>query len=229
MQTYTETEEKHLLYNGGDRISEVLPYSLPDGHDIHCTARWAMEAPEREFFSVPKVIVIGGARISVPFIETILRTDRYGSRGVILVNANWIPGEDLEAAEKMPVAKSREAAIDKAKRHWDGYVKKVAQQWIDETNEVRSRGGVPRAASGFVVRALKLCGLVDPATAVLLAATENKTSKSELDELKDLVKQQGEQIAQLTGKPAGTRRGQGSGKGEKPNEPATASRSRSAT
>lgn len=223
METYRETEEKHLLYNGGDRISEVLPYSLPDGHDIHCTARWAMEAPEKEFFQVPKVIVIGGARISVPFIETILRTDRYGGRGVVLVNANWEPGEDPEAAEKMPVAQTREAAIAKAGRHWDAYVKKVAQQWIDECNEARSRGGVPRAASGFVVRALKLCGLIDPATTVLLAATESKTNKSELDELKELVRAQGEQIARLTGNPA-----KEAGRGKKANEPATAPRSRSA-
>lgn len=214
MAEYTETETKHLFYNGGDRISEALQYSLPDGHDIHCTARWPMEAPEKDFFQVPKLLLIGGARVSIPFVETILRSDRFGGRGVILVDANWEAPEDPEEAEKMPVATSRDSAVAKGKRHWDGYVKKVAQQWIDECNEARSRGGVPRAASGFVVRALKLCGLADPAAAVMLAAQENKSNKSELDELKELVKTQGEQIAQLTGKQA-----------KAPNEPKSNSRS----
>lgn len=218
MQTYTETETKHLFYNGGDRISESLAYSLPDGHDIHCTARWAMEAPEKEFFQVPKILVISGARVSVPFVETILRTDRYGGRGVVLIDANWEPDGDAEAAEKMPVAKTREAAIAKAGRHWDGYVTKVAQQWIDECNECRSRGGVPRAASGFVLRALKLRNIVDPASAVLVQATESKSNKSEIEELRELVKQQGEQIAQFTGKPPATKAA-----GRKTHQPATAS------
>lgn len=214
---YTETETKHLFYNGGDRISEALQYSLPDGHDIHCTARWPMEAPERDFFQVPKVLVIGGARVSIPFVETILRSDRYGSRGVILIDANWEPPADPDEAEKMPVATSKEFAVEKAKRHWDGYVKKVAQQWIDECNEARSRGGVPRAASGFVVRALKLCGLTDPATQVMVQAQESKTNKSDMDELRELVRTQGEQIAQLTG-----------GKTKAANEPKPTPRSRSA-
>lgn len=213
MELYSETEEKHLLYNGGDSISEVLPYSLPDGHDIHCTARWTMTAPAQEFFQVPKVLVIGQARISVPFIETILRSDRFGGRGVILVNANWEPPQDKEMAEKIPVAKSKSEAIEKAARHWDAYVSKIAQQWIDETNQVRSNGGVPRQASGFVARALKIRGIADPAAAVLLAATESKSNKSELEELKELVKQQGAQIAALTGQKA-------------TNEPKPASRSR---
>ena len=210
MQTYTETDTKHLLYNGGDRISEVLPYSLPDGHDIHCTARWTMEAPEKEFFTVPKVIVIGQARISVPFIETILRTDRYGGRGVVLVDANWEPDGDAEAAEKMPVAKTRELAIDKAGRHWKLYVEKVAQQWIDECNEARSRGGVPRAASGFVVRALKICGIIDPASTVMVAAAESKSNKSEIDSLREMVDNLTAKITEL----------------KESREPATASRSR---
>jgi hypothetical protein len=216
MAEYTETETKHLFYNGGDRISEALQYSLPEGHDIHCTARWPMEAPERDFFNVPKILVIGGARVSIPFVETILRTDRFGGRGVILVDANWEPPADKAEAEKMPVATTRELAIEKGNRHWDAYVKKVAQQWIDECNEARSRGGVPRGASGFVARALKLCGLADPATAVIAQAQESKSNKSEIDELKDLVRAQGDQIAQLTNKAKAT------------NEPKSTPRSRSA-
>lgn len=199
MELYNETEEKHLLYNGGEYINEALHYSLPNGHDIHCTARWMMIAGEKEFFHLPKVLVIEGARVALPFIDTILRSDRFGERGVVLVNPNWEPPKDEAAAEKIPVAKSKDEAVKKAGRHWDGYVKKVAQQWVDETNTVRSGGGVPRQASGFVAKALKICGIADPAAAVLLAATESKTSKSEIEELKDLLKKQGEQIAALTG------------------------------
>lgn len=219
METYVETEEKHLFYNGGDRISEVLPYSLPNGHDIHCIARWTMEAPEREFFQVPKVFKIEGANISVSFAQTILRTDRYGGKGVVLVNGNWEAPADPEQAEKMPIALSREKAIEKAKRHWDGYVSSVAQQWIDECNQVRTNGGVPRAASGFVVRALKLRGIVDPASSVLMAATESKSNKSEIDLLKEQLDKQSTLIQQLLAKDGGE-------PAKEKREPATASRSR---
>jgi len=85
---YTEVGEQHRLYNGGDHFSEVLLYSLPDGHDIHCVARYQVTANERDFFKVPKYLLIGDAQVELKFLETLLRPDRYGPRCVVLVNAN---------------------------------------------------------------------------------------------------------------------------------------------
>lgn len=172
MRTYTEVGQLHRLYNGGDRISEMLTYSLPDGHDIHCVARWSLEAPEKEFFTVPKYLVIGQAQIAMAFLETILRPDRFGGRGVVLLDANFEAPADPEEAEALPVAKTEKDAIAKAGRHWEGYYRRVAQQWIDECNQARANGGVPRSASGFVVRALKLAGIMDPGSTVLATVTK---------------------------------------------------------
>jgi hypothetical protein len=194
---FSEVGIKRRLYNAGERISEILHYSLPDGHDIHCTARFLLEAPEKQFFEIPTAIIIGDARISVQFLETILRPDRYGERGVILVDANWKPPADTEEAERLPVARNDKEAVEKATRHWDGYVKKVAQQWIDQCQQVRSAGGVPTAASGFVIRALRKCGIVDPAQAVVITAGENK---SELETLRKQLADQQKLLEQLVAK-----------------------------
>lgn len=193
---YTQAEKADRLYNGGDRISESLAYSLPDdiSHDKHCIARWAMEAPANEFFDLPKMFIIQGSRIYVPFTETVLRSDRYGERGVILINPDYDLPKDSEAAEKVPIANSDKEGIKKAERHWATYVTKVAQQWISECDAVRSAGGVPRAASGFVLRALKLRGIEDPGTRVLTQAATNKT---EMDEMKERMKRQDELIEKL--------------------------------
>lgn len=196
---YTQAEKADRLYNGGDRISEQLLYSLPDdvSHDKHCVARYAMEAPANEFFNLPKMFVIQGSRIYVPFTETVLRSDRYGERGVILVNPDYELPKDPETADKIPIANTDKDAIKKAERHWYVYVSKVAQQWLDECNEVRSRGGVPRAASGFVLRALKLRGIEDPGTQVLTQAINNKT---EMEEMKERMKKQDALIEKLLAK-----------------------------
>jgi len=195
---FTEKGVRRRLYNAGDRISEVMHYSLPDGHDIHCTARYLVEAPEKEFFDVPTTIQIGDASISVQFLETILRPDRYGERGVILVNKAWESPRDADEAERMPVAATDGDAIAKGNRHWKAYIQKVAQQWIDQCQQVRAAGGVPTAASGFVVRALRLCGVIDPAQAVVITAQENKSGLSKLEEI---IEKQQKQIDELLGRP----------------------------
>lgn len=196
MAVYSEANTKRRLYNAGDRISECMHYSLPDGHDVHCVARYMVEAPEKEFFELPTTIMIGDARVDVRFLETLLRPDRFGDRGLIVVDANWKPPADPDEAELLPVARTDQEAIAKGTRHWETYVKKVAQQWIDQCQEVRAAGGVPTAAKGFVVRALKMCGVVDPAQAVVITAGENKT---ELEKLRKQV----EDLTRLVGKNGG--------------------------
>lgn len=182
MSNFRATQEDYRLYNAGDKISEIMHYSLADGHDVHVTARYSVEAPAKEFFTVPQVLFVREMQIRVDFLETLLRADRYGERGVILVNANWKSGKDPDADEVEPVAQNEKEAVLKGARHWKKYLLKVAQQFIDQCNAIRAAGGVPVAAQGFIVRALKECGMTDPATQVLVASQQNK---SEIDTLKE--------------------------------------------
>ncbi len=184
-----QTNRSHRLYNAGDRITEAMTYSLPDGHDIHCIARWQMDAPEHDFFSVPQELVIAGARVQVNFLETLLRDDRLGRRGVIWVDANWESPDDEHEAEMTPVAKNDKDAIAKGARRWKDYLVSVAQAHIDSCNQIRSKGGVPLEAQGFTKRALREVGWVDPATAVLLQAQGNKAESATVEELKKQVEE----------------------------------------
>lgn len=207
----------HKLYNAGDRISETMAYSLPDGHDIHCTARWRLEAPAHSFFEVPQELRVGEARIAVNFLEVIMRDDRLGRRGVIWVDANWKRPEDAEEAEKVPVAASDKEAVAKGERLWKAHLLAVAQAHIDQCNQIRAAGGVPLAAQGFTKRALREVGFVDPSEAVLIAAQASKANEGELAELKEQLAEQGKLIKQLL-----------AGKAHKENtdKPATDARSR---
>jgi len=182
-----QTLRPHRLYNAGDRITEAMTYSLPDGHDVHCIARWQLDAPEHDFFTVPQELIIAGARVQVNFIETLLRDDRLGRRGVIWVDANWEAPDDEQEAEMTPVAKTDKDAIVKGARRWKDYLLSVAQAHIDSCNQIRANGGVPLEAQGFTKRALREIGWVDPATAVLLAAQSNKAESDTVEQLKKQV------------------------------------------
>lgn len=189
MTISVQTLRPHRLYNAGDRITEAMTYSLPDGHDIHCVARWQLDAPERDFFNVPQELVIQGARVQVNFLETLLRDDRLGRRGIIWVDANWEAPQDEQEAEMTPIAKTDKEAVAKGGRRWKGYLLSVAQAHIDSCNQIRAKGGVPLEAQGFTKRALKEIGWVDPATAVLLAAQANKAESQTVEDLKKQVEE----------------------------------------
>ena len=184
-----QTLRPHRLYNAGDRITEAMTYSLPDGHDIHCIARWLMDAPERDFFTVPQELVISGARVQVNFLETLLRDDRFGRRGIIWVDGNFEPPADEQEAELVPIAKTDKEAVAKGGRRWKDYLLSVAQAHIDSCNQIRAKGGVPLEAQGFTKRALREIGWVDPATAVLLQAQSSKTESASVEELKRQVEE----------------------------------------
>lgn len=211
---YSTDKDKFRLYNAGDRIEERFPYTIDDQHDTHCIAYWYMRAPEKEFFEVPKVLLVRSMRISVAFIETILREDRYGARGVVLIDANWNP-EDSSNEGEDPVAVSEEEAVKKGNRIWNGYIDRTVQQFLDQCNAIRAAGGVPLAAGGFVKRALMLRNVEDPSKAVLI---QTKANTSEIDELKERMAKQDKLIENLLAE-----RGDKPAKGPK-REPAAASR-----
>src|SRR5690348_1190731 len=161
---------KFKLYNGGDRIEEILTFSRqPDDRDGSYTAYWRMVAPRKSFFNLPSEMQIDGGRIAVDFLGLIMREDRYGARGVVWINSEWEAPEDPEEAEKLPIAKTEAEAQAKGDRKWRAYVLQIAQAHIDQCQQIRASGGVPVAAGGFTRRALREVGWTDPAEAVLLS------------------------------------------------------------
>jgi hypothetical protein len=188
------TDQKHRLYNAGDRIVERLHYSVPDGHDIHVVAAWQLDAPSKEFFEVPQMVTVGDGQVPVQFARLLMRPDRYGGRGVVLLDANWKRPLSDEEAEDTPIAATEKEAIAKANRHLEHWEKSLVQAHIDQCNAIRTAGGVPMQAKDFIARLLRKYSVADPAAAILQNTGETKT---QIEELTALVKKQQEQIDQL--------------------------------
>lgn len=183
MRTYAK------MYNAGDRINETLNFSLPDGHDIHVVGKWHMDAPERSFFDVPTEMQVGFATIRVEFVRDILL--KFGDRGLILVDKNREPGTILETE---PVASNEDEAKRKGEANWKGYLRKVAQIYLDEGAQIRAAGGMPRAPHGFTKRALKLLNIADPTEEVFIKAGQQQT---EVDALRQQLAELSAQLAAL--------------------------------
>lgn len=154
--------EGHILfYNAGDKIEEVLLYSVPTGHDIHCTSRWTLTAPREDFFEVPTHMELQtGETISVQFAQDIFR--KFGYRGVVRIDAHYKP--ENEDPDKPVVAKAanRQAAIARGNELWEAYLKTVVESHLRDCESARVSGGAPRSASGFTKRAMKLLNVQDP-------------------------------------------------------------------
>lgn len=177
------------LYNGGDRILETMIYTKPDGRDIHANGHFLVDAPAESFFEVPTELEDGVATVHVRFAQDLLR--RHGHRGVILIDKNL----DVDGiADSEPVAATEEQAKRKGRERWLEHCRNVVRKFEEEVAQARAQGGAPRRPSGFTKRALELLGIKDPTEALLLEAA---SSKSELAELKDIVRRQQEQLAQL--------------------------------
>lgn len=183
--------ETKKLYNAGDRISENLIYSLPGGHDIHCVARFRVEAPAKSYFKIPTTLEFGGAVVQTYFVENFC--DRHGHKGVVLVDERRDP-ETIGEAE--PVAATEGAARIKAEGFWLDYCKGVILRWQEEAALARGQGGSPRSPSGFIKRALEVCNILDPTDEIFLRArtaapaAEGRVAQleRELAEIKDLLK-----------------------------------------
>ena len=98
------------FYNPGDRFMEPIIYSLPGMGDIHCVARWAVEAEAQSFFQVPTELRLlqDGTRLNVDFPTTVLQ--RFADRGITMVDEEWEETEDEERNERLPFAKDDAAA-----------------------------------------------------------------------------------------------------------------------
>lgn len=151
------------FYNPGDHFSEPMNYSMTTGmSDIHAIARWTVDAPQKSFFQVPTELRFSdNTRQSIDFPSTVVT--RFKSRGVIMIDEEWEPGEDDDENDRMPFARTDSDAVVKGDRLWIEYLQTVVTQHIDQCNRAKAQGGMPLAASGFARRAFKLLNMVDPA------------------------------------------------------------------
>jgi hypothetical protein len=151
------------FYNPGDRFMEPIIYSLPGMGDIHCVARWAVEAEAQSFFQVPTELRLlqDGTRLSVDFPTTVLQ--RFADRGITMVDEEWEETEDEDRNERMPFAKDDEQAKVKGDAKWIKYLQSIVKNHINACDRARAAGGFPLEAQGFTKRALKLLNMQDPA------------------------------------------------------------------
>lgn len=157
------------FYNPGDRISEAIIFSLPgqvtrDSGNL--MANWLLDAPALSFFQVPTQIHLyqDNTRLNVDFPATVLQ--RFADRGVIMIDDEWEPGDDEDRAERMPFAKTDEAARTKGDAKWIKYLQSIVKNHINACDRARAAGGFPLEAQGFTKRALKLLNMQDPAAMV---------------------------------------------------------------
>jgi hypothetical protein len=151
------------FYNPGDRFMEPIMYSLPGMGDIHCVARWAVEAEKESFFWVPTELRLlqDGTRLNVDFPTTLLQ--RFADRGVVMIDEEWEETDDEERNERMPFAKDEAAAKAKGDAKWIKYLQSIVKNHINACDRARAAGGFPLEAQGFTKRALKLLNMQDPA------------------------------------------------------------------
>ena len=186
------------MYNGGDRFQGSVPFSLVEGHDNACIARWSFDAPAKGFFDVPIVLPLAnGSEVSVKFPEDIIRS--YPKQGVILIN----PGYKGDIPAHIPIAKTEEEAIEKGDELWQEYLHSIVLQWYSHCDQVRQAGGSPGSASGFTKRALKVLQMSDPGAAMMEAAlnaakTNNGAVSPDVAALVKTVQDLQAQVAQLT-------------------------------
>jgi hypothetical protein len=151
------------FYNPGDRFMEPIIYSLPGMGDIHCVARWAVEAEAQSFFQVPTELRLlqDGTRLNVDFPTTVLQ--RFADRGITMIDEEWEETEDEDRNERMPFGKDEAAAKVKGDAKWIKYLQTIVKTHINTCDRARAAGGFPREAQGFTKRALKLLNMQDPA------------------------------------------------------------------
>jgi hypothetical protein len=151
------------FYNPGDRFMEPISYSMPGIGDIHCIARWAVEAEAQSFFQVPTELRLAqdGTRLNVDFPTTVLQ--RFADRGVTMIDEEWEPGDDEDRNERMPFGRTEEEAKAKGDAKWIKYLQGIVKNHINACDRARAAGGFPLEAQGFTKRALKLLNMQDPA------------------------------------------------------------------
>lgn len=186
--------QKARFYNAGDRIVESLCFTLPDGHDIHCSARQMIDLSAKDFTDVPIELQIGAATVYAPFHKDIQQ--RFGTRGVILIDKNRDP-QTIDEDE--PVAASDKEAKGKGERLWNEYLRAIITQYFELVAKVKAAGGNPPAPGGFTRRAMRLLGVDDPTEDIYGRTAEKVERKDEVAELRRQLSDLQATIAQMAG------------------------------
>lgn len=166
------------LYNAGDRISEVILYSLqPANERGNWLARYAVDAPAENFFEIPTEMSdpLGNNRVPVNFAQDFAR--KHGKRGVVLIDERT--KTDVES--DLPFASNDEDAIEKGNRLWMTYLVEVANAHIQACADARAAGLAPRPASHFTRRAMKLTRTADPGERIFLTNQQELLGSKALD------------------------------------------------
>lgn len=201
---------RYRFYNAGEKWSFSLAYSIPStpdtADDVHCVAHYEVVCPAEGWFEVPDELNVGGALIQVRFAQYL--TQNFGDRGIVMLDRNR-SAEEIGATEA--VGASEAGAIEKAKELWLAYLNGVATQHLDWCSRVRAAGNSPPAATGFTKRALKRLGIADPADVLLeqlrVKQPEASGGAAEVDELREIVRRQGEMLEKLLAAGNGNGRG----------------------
>lgn len=153
----------HRFYNGGDKIDERFPFSLPEGADIHVIGHWSFTAPRKSWVTVPRELTVRDVNIAVQFGSDVRR--RYGIRGVVLLDPRHDPTtEDPERPlQYYPVAPTEELVVARADKLWDNYVEEICTKHMNAARRSMAAGLPPSPAEGFTLHALKIKGYRDPA------------------------------------------------------------------
>lgn len=182
------------FYNPGSTIQQMIPYTntTKDPREGSTISNHLFTAPEKDFVDVPDVITLmtpeGEATIPVGFGRHIKRV--FAERGLIQVNPNA-----KGVVEDDNVALNDKDARIKGDRMWKEFLKAKVAEWYTIVQDIKTQGGVPRAATGLYMFALKQLHMEDPADTVdtILRVKEEKVSNDEtqrqIEELKAQIQQ----------------------------------------
>lgn len=151
---------EHKLYNAGDRIKELMLYSVKAADkDLNWIARKEIDLPEHGFSAISDEIALpnSGQRIPVNFHLDLPM--RHGHRGLVLINKEMATDVD----DDTPYARDEKDARAKGDRLWRNHLINTVQRHVDLCAALRASGAAPKAASNFTLRAFRLLGLKDPA------------------------------------------------------------------
>lgn len=159
------------FYNAGDKIHEMLRFSISDSaagkggyvaDDRAGVGYWPLQAPKESWFQVPTEIESGNESVRVDFRRDILR--RLGERGVCVLDPRHDPAtEDPDKPlSYYPIASTREAVEARGKELWMQYTRKIVEQHLNDCQSAMAAGGAPMSAKGFTKHCLALHGVTDP-------------------------------------------------------------------
>lgn len=187
------------FYNAGEKIDVMIPFTLPQGGDIHCNGSWSFCALKESWVEVPTEIEVGSEAIAVRFAKDV--RERYGKRGLIQLDPAWdAKKEDPDAEpEKYPVAATEELVMSKGEIIWKRWLRAVVQGHLDDCQSAMSANSAPKAAAGFTKHAMQILGIADPGEQFFLNLQKGGNGHGTSDDVKAILAAQGQMMNTMMG------------------------------